>query len=510
MEMTRARPLDATRCTGLAETFGTPLFVYDSALLTASFAELRAALPPAMEIFYSLKANPNVSVTGVLAGAGARAEVCSRAELRTALLAGIAPRDVIFLGPGKTAADLTACLDAGIYAIVAESFDELAVLDRLAAAGNRRPRVLLRVNPRRGTAGAGLSMGGKPRQFGIDEEQLEGGGALAGRYPHLDLGGVHVYVGTRLLDAALFGENVRAHLELAERIAAATGIRLAAVDVGGGLGVAYFAGEVDPDLSGVRADLDPVVDAFRERHPGVRLMCESGRFLAARAGEYVVRVESVKQSQGRRFACTDGGTHHHQAAAGIGSLVPRNFPVRLLNRPGQDVVQAWQVTGSLCTPNDTLARNVELPPLAVGDLIGIGRSGAYAASASPGRFLSHGYAAEVLLHDGDGHLVRRRDHPLDLLHGQHYHHVRTCPMERGQAIEHIRAAAEKVTRRDLPALDERTPLPSLGLDSTGMLELLMELEDLAGFQVDPDELDPEMFTTVGTLGDYLTRTAAAA
>ena len=508
--MTRAQPLDADRCTALADRFGTPLFVYDSAVLVASFAELRAALPPAMEIFYSLKANPNVSVAGVLAGAGARAEVCSRAELRTALLAGIEPQDIIFLGPGKTAADLMACLDTGIAAIVAESFDELELLDRLAARRTLRPRVMVRVNPRRGTAGAGLSMGGKPRQFGIDEQQLEHAGPLPERYPHLDVCGVHVYLGTRLLDAALFTENVRANLELAERIAAATDIRLAAVDVGGGIGVAYFAGENDPDLAGVRADLEPVVAAFRDRHPRVRLICESGRFLAARAGEYVVRVESVKQSMGRHFACTDGGTHHHQAAAGIGSVVPRNFPVRLLNRDAAGEPEPWQVTGALCTPNDTLARNVALPPLAVGDLIGIGRSGAYAASASPGRFLSHGYAAEVLLHDGDGYLVRRRDHPLDLLRGQHYHHVRTCPMERRQAIEHIRTAVEKVTRRDLPALDEQTPLPSLGLDSTGMLELLMELEDLADVVVDPDELDPEVFETVGTLCDYLTRMAAAA
>jgi diaminopimelate decarboxylase len=506
--MARTQPLDAARCTALAARFGTPLFVYDAEVLAASFGELREALPPAVEIFYSLKANPNVSVVGVLAAAGARAEVCSRAELRTALLAGIDPADIIFLGPSKSAADLEACLTAGIYAIVAESFDELGELDRIARSRRVRPRVMLRVNPRRGTTGAGLSMGGKPRQFGIDESQLEHCGSVPERFPQLDVCGIHVYLGTRLLDASLFTENVRATLELAERIAAVTGIRLAAVDVGGGIGVAYFAGESDPDLSGVRAELEPLVASFRQRHPRVRLMCESGRFLAARAGEYVVRVGAVKQSMGQWFASTDGGTHHHQAAAGIGSVVPRNFPVRLLNRTSAAPAGAWQVTGSLCTPNDTLARNVELPQLQVGDLIGIGRSGAYAASASPGRFLSHGYAAEVLLHDGDGHLVRRRDNPLDLLRGQHYHHVRTRPMERRQAIEHIRVAVEKVTRRDLPALDADTPLPALGLDSTGMLELLMELEDLATFVVDPDDLDPEVFRTVGTLCDYLTRMAS--
>lgn len=80
-------------------------------------------------------------------------------------------------------------------------------------------------------------------------------------------------------------------------------------------------------------------------------------------------------------------------------------------------------------------------------------------------------------------------------------------MERRQAIEHIRVAVEKVTRRDLPTLDADTPLPALGLDSTGMLELLMELEDLATFVVEPDDLEPDVFRTVGTLCDYLTRMA---
>ena len=505
--MTQALRLDGARCADLAERFGTPLFVYDADVLTESFRELREALPSAMEILYSLKANPNVSVVGVLAAAGARAEVCSRAELRTAILAGIAPGDIVFLGPSKSTADLAACLDSAIYAIVAESFDELGELDLLSMRRRARPRVLLRVNPRRGTTGAALSMGGKPRQFGIDEEQLLRAGCLPERYPHLDLCGVHVYLGTRILDAAVFVENVRANLELAERIAAATDIRLAAVDVGGGLGVAYFTGESDPEMSTVRAELDPVVTAFRGRHPRAHLLCESGRFLAARAGEYVVRVSSVKDSMGQRFATTDGGTHHHQAAAGIGSFVPRNFPVRLLNRTPAGPVTRWQVTGSLCTPHDTLARNVDLPDLRVGDLIGFGRSGAYAASASPGHFLGHGFAAEVLLHQGRGHLVRRRDLPHDLLRGQHYHHVRTDPMERAQALEHIRVAVEKVTRRDIPTLTDDTPLPALGLDSTGMLELLMELEELATFVVDPDDLQPEIFLTVGTLCDYLTRMA---
>ena len=118
-----------------------------------------------------------------------------------------------------------------------------------------------------------------------------------------------------------------------------------------------------------------------------------------------------------RFAVTDGGTNHHMAAVGIGSFVKRNFPMQLLNRAG-DEVGPWNVTGPLCTPNDTIGRNVALPALQPGDLVGVLRSGAYGPSASPVLFLSHGHPAEVLVDGGQARLVRRRDTVEDLLSHQ--------------------------------------------------------------------------------------------
>src|SRR5690349_6873038 len=115
----------STDFTTLAERFGTPLYVYDANVLRADFARLRAALHPDLEIFYSLKANPNISVFALLHSDGARAEVSSLAELRTARLAGAAPENTIFLGPGKSEAELVACVRDGVHAIVAESFEEV-------------------------------------------------------------------------------------------------------------------------------------------------------------------------------------------------------------------------------------------------------------------------------------------------------------------------------------------------------------------------------------------------
>lgn len=409
--------------TELAGTYGTPLFVYDGHELAGRMADLRRRLHASMEVFFSLKSNPNVSILSVLHSHGARAEVSSLAELLTAKRAGVQPRDIIFLGPGKSRTELEACLDSGIAAIVCESFGELAMIDELARERGVTARVALRVNPSFAVKGSGLTMGGKPRQFGIDEEQLFATGDLAGRHAHVKLMGVQVYMGTRILSEESVVENTTRIFDLAERLSARLGFDLELVDVGGGLGVAYFDGERDLNLDLLTMRLNPVIDEFATRHPGTRLVMELGRYLTAVCGTYVVRVRYVKTSLGQNFAVTDGGTNHHMAAVGIGSYVKRDFPMRLLNRIDEPASGIWQVAGPLCTPNDVLGKKIALPSVQPGDLIGVLRSGAYGPSASPVLFLSHGYPAEVLVHDGQSYLISERDDPADLLRRQHLHRL---------------------------------------------------------------------------------------
>jgi diaminopimelate decarboxylase len=411
----------------LAKAYGTPFYLYDGDELGSRMTDLRGLLHPRLEIFYSLKANPNVSICALLHSHGARAEVSSLAELVTARRAGVPPEHIIFLGPGKTRAELAACLDEGVYTIVCESFGELDLIDELARDRGVVAPVALRVNPQFRVKGSGLTMGGKPRQFGIDETQLMAESGLAARYRNVRLMGVQVYMGTRILSEDAIAENTERIFELAERVAATVGFPLEMADIGGGFGVAYFDGERDLDLELLAARLNPIIDTFAGRHPGTRLVLELGRYLTATSGTYVVRVQYVKASHGESFAVADGGTNHHMAAVGIGSFVKRNFPIRLLNRIDEPATESWHVTGPLCTPNDTLGKRVALPPVRPGDLVGVLRSGAYGPSASPVLFLSHGHPAEVIVHDGQSYLVRGRDGVDDLLRRQHLLPVATLP-----------------------------------------------------------------------------------
>lgn len=406
----------------IVERFGSPLYVYDADVISRQFHSLRDRLHPAVEMFFSLKANPNVSICALLHSLGARAEVSSLAELLTAQRAGVPGEQIMFLGPGKSRTEIESCVKEDIT-LICESFGELALIDETAAGLGCTARVVLRVNPSFAVKGGGLTMGGKPRQFGIDQEALEAAGPqLAERHPAVRLIGFQAYMGTRFLTEEVIAANTGQILALAEDLAARLGIDPQIVDVGGGLGVAYFSGERDLDPAALVDLLNPLFADFRARHPHTRLVMELGRFLLGHSGVYAVRVRYVKESMGERFAVADGGTNHHMAAVGIGSFVKRNFPMRLLNRAGAQPAAKWNVAGPLCTPNDTLGKAVELPAdLRPGDVIGVERSGAYGPTASPVYFLSHGYPAEVLVHDGRALLIRARDEADAMLGPQILH-----------------------------------------------------------------------------------------
>ncbi|MDF3292674.1 type III PLP-dependent enzyme [Streptomyces silvisoli] len=402
----------------LAQQYGTPLFVYEADVLTAQYQGLRSRLDDSVEIFYSLKANPNVAVCQLLYRLGAGAEVSSLAELAIAQRAGVAADRTIFLGPGKSEAELSACARGEVGLLIAESLAELDHYDELVAAAGRNAHVLLRVNPEFSVKGAGLTMGGKPRQFGIDEAELLACGPVAGRWPHLRVVGIQAYMGTRILTESVVAANTERILALSERITERLGCPLDVVDIGGGLGVAYFDGERDLDPTVLTDEVNAIVRAFHARHPDTRVLMELGRYLTATAGTYIVTVRYVKESFGEPFAIADGGTNHHMAAVGTGSFARRNFPVALLNRAAPLDNRPWNVSGPLCTPNDLLVKKAALPRLRPGDLVGIARSGAYGPSASPGLFLSHGFPAEVMVLDGTPHLVRLRDGVDDLVSKQ--------------------------------------------------------------------------------------------
>lgn len=409
----------------VANKYGTPLYLYSGEVLEKNFDNLRSKLHPSLELFFSLKSNPNISVYSFLKNLGARAEVSSLAELITVLKANTKPKDIIFLGPGKKEEEIEACIQNNIYAIVCESFQELELINEIACGHNKKVEIALRINPSFSIKGSKLTMGGKSTQFGIDNEELMSCSIeYFNQFQNVRIIGFHTYMGTRILDEEVIMENTRNILQNAEDLSSELNIDLEMIDIGGGLGIPYFENEKDLDIKKLTGLLNPIITEFKNRHKNTRMIMELGRFLTAKSGVYITRALYTKQSRNENFIVADGGTNHHMAAVGIGSFVKRNFPIKMLTyKPEATEKLTYNISGPLCTPNDTVGKNVELPPTKKGDLIGILNSGAYGPTASPTHFLSHGYPAEVLAYKNKHYLIHERETVDVMLEKQRLHDV---------------------------------------------------------------------------------------
>jgi diaminopimelate decarboxylase len=395
----------------LVERYGSPLFVYDRDVLDRKWAGLREALPSGFTVYYSVKANPNVHILRHFLALGSGLEVASGGEIHRALQAGCAPRRILFAGPGKTEAELELALTRGIGEIHVESALEASRVCGLARRLGTTARVAIRVNPGMESQGGAMRMGGKPAPFGIDEEALDPVIDLILNEPVMDLRGLHIFAGTQILDHAVLLQQYRAGVALARRVGERIGRPLQTLDFGGGLGVPYFPAERELDLGkfseelrGLMAEVegDPVLSR-------TEFIVEPGRYLVAESGVYVTRITDIKRSRGKTFLVTDGGMNHHLSASGnLGQVIKRNFPVAILDRIDQPSGEVVDVVGPLCTPLDTLAREIRLPSAEVGDLIGIFQSGAYGLTASPTAFLSHRSPAEILVARGSATVIRPR------------------------------------------------------------------------------------------------------
>ena len=379
-----------------ARVGSTPFYAYDRALLRARAAELRALLPPSLKLHYAMKANPMPALVQTMAGLVDGIDVASAGELKVALDAGADPAEVSFAGPGKRDAELRQAVAAGVLVNV-ESARELPVLAAASQALALPARVALRVNPDFELKGSGMKMGGGPKQFGVDVEEVPALLAAIGR-AGLSFEGFHLFAGSQNLRADSICEAQTKSYELALRLAAAAPAPVRFLNLGGGFGIPYFPGERRLELAPIGAHLHALVDRARRELPQAALVIELGRYLVGEAGLYVTRVVDRKVSRGQVFLVCDGGLNHHLSASGnFGQVVRKNYPVTVASRVTQPQVETASVVGPLCTPLDLLADRMELPQAEIGDLIAIYQSGAYGASASPQPFLGHPACTEVLV-----------------------------------------------------------------------------------------------------------------
>jgi diaminopimelate decarboxylase len=379
-----------------ARAGSTPFFAYDRRLLTERIELLRSTLPAGVDVSYAVKANPMPAVVQHLCGLVDSFDVASAAEMRVALDTPMPPTRVSFAGPGKTPAELSQAIAAGVT-IEMESETEA---ERVATIGERlgiRPRVAVRVNPDFQVKGSGMRMGGGPQQFGVDAEKVP---ALLAQLARADVEflGFHIFAGSQNLNAEILCEAQRKTVELALRLSDASPLPVRYLNLGGGFGIPYFENDQPLDLAAIGHNLEGLLaDAIRPALPEARVVVELGRYIVAECGFYVTRVVDRKESRGKTFLVVDGGMHHQLAASGnFGQVIRRNYPVAIGGR-GAEPTETVSVVGCLCTPLDLLADKATLPHADIGDLVVVFQAGAYGLTASPTAFLSHPAAVELLV-----------------------------------------------------------------------------------------------------------------
>ncbi|PIW62171.1 diaminopimelate decarboxylase [Shewanella sp. CG12_big_fil_rev_8_21_14_0_65_47_15] len=397
---------EGCRVNDLAQTYGTPLYVYSRATLERHWHAFDNAVADHPHLIcYAVKANSNLAVLNVLARLGSGFDIVSGGELARVIEAGGSPDKVVFSGVGKTVAEMEQALNLGIYCFNVESSAELELLNQVAGRLGKVAPVSLRVNP---DVDAGthpyISTGLKENKFGIAMDEAEAVFARAHGLPHLQVKGVDCHIGSQLTEIQPFLDAMDRMLALIDRLAE-QGIVIEHFDVGGGLGVTYDA-ETPPHPDVYAAAL---LERLGDRQ--LKLIFEPGRAIAANAGIFVTQVLYLKENSDKRFAIVDGAMNDLIRPA-LYSAWQNIIPVN----PRNEQTYAFDIVGPVCETGDFLGKDRQLA-VAAGDLLAVRSSGAY-GFAMASNYNTRPRAAEVMVDGDKAYLVREREKLSQLWQGE--------------------------------------------------------------------------------------------
>ena len=376
---------------------GTPCYVYSRGAIESAYIEYRDALAgrPAM-IAFSVKANSNLAVLGVMSRLGAGFDIVSGGELRRVIAAGGDPRKVVFSGVGKTEDEIALALETGILSLNLESDAELERVDAVATRLGRIAPVAFRVNPDvDARTHPYISTGLKQNKFGVAYAQAERLYRDAARRPHIRVVGIGCHIGSQLTTAGPFVAAAERMLALVQRLDQ-SGIALEHIDLGGGIGIRYKDEKIEP----IAAFLDGALGMFADRKE--TLIIDPGRSLVGNAGMLLTRIELVKHGEAKNFLVVDAAMNDLIRPA-LYNAWHEVLPVRKSGSPKA----VYDVVGPVCETGDFLAHDRQLAAKA-GDLLAIMSAGAYGMAMSS-NYNSRPRAAEVLVDGAAGYLVRERE-----------------------------------------------------------------------------------------------------
>jgi diaminopimelate decarboxylase len=382
----------------LVREFGTPVYVVvedDLRARAQTFVEAFRARTKDFDVLFASKAFPCTAVYRVLAQEGIACDVASGGELALALRGGFDPARIYMHGNAKSEEELRFARTAGVGHIVIDNADEIGRLEAIVGDGPVQP-VLLRVTPDvRGRTHDNISTGQADSKFGFSLADAPGAIARLRDSATLDLVGLHMHIGSQILELEPFRRAIEAVAQLGD---------FATYNLGGGLGVAYTADQEPPRIADyVAAKVDTVQ---RVLGPGKRILDEPGRALVANSTVTLYTVQSVKRNVST-WVAVDGGMSDNLRPMLYGSV----YEAQIADRFGGGTPA--RLTGKHCESGDVIVRDVELADPRVGDVVVTPATGAY------GHAMANNYNGVprppvIFVSQGDARVVVRRETYDDL------------------------------------------------------------------------------------------------
>jgi diaminopimelate decarboxylase len=390
----------------IAESYGTPSYIYSRAALTNNFLSYLEALDnQPHKICYSVKANSNIAVLGILAKLGAGFDIVSGGELERVILAGGDPKKIIFSGVGKTPEEMRRAIELGVHCFNVESEAELKVLNDVAQSCKKIAPVSLRVNPDvDANTHPYISTGLRENKFGIDIKKALGVYLKTKKMKSLKIIGVDCHIGSQLIETAPFIDALKRVLVLVDNLQE-HGIHIEHLDIGGGLGVCYK----DEKPPQIRDYVKEIVSNLEGRN--ITLILEPGRSIVADAGVLLTKIEYLKPGEEKNFAVIDAAMNDMIRPA----LYQAWLAVELVTG-NKDLPKKWDIVGPICETGDFIAKD-RLLAIRQGDLLCVRSAGAYGFSMSS-NYNSRCKAAEIMVDGNNMYEIRKRETVQYLVRGE--------------------------------------------------------------------------------------------
>ena len=392
----------------IADEVKTPFYLYSYKTFIDHYRKIKDAFKSLKPLIcFSMKSNSSLSVCKALIKAGAGLDIVSGGELYKANKIGADPKRIVYASVGKTALEIDRALKAGILFFNVESIPELVLIERLCGRGDRRAQIAVRVNPGvKASTHKYITTGTHENKFGIDENTVEKIFKEKGRFPHLDIIGLHIHIGSQITDSAPFVKAIRKASKLIATLRR-RGHRIDYLNIGGGLGIVYNKERPQTAKEFAKATT-PILKKLK-----VNLILEPGRFISGNSGVLVTKVLYVKKSPGKNFMIVDAGMNDLMRP----SLYEAYHEILPLRRSKSRKTTKFDVVGPICESGDFIARSRRLPLIKESEYLAVMGAGAYGFSMSS-NYNARPRAAEVMVIRGRYYITRRRERYADLIRGE--------------------------------------------------------------------------------------------